>query len=53
MKTLTVISVTLMPLTLVSSTFGMNYIIPFQKNLGDFLCDLINDIIYSINSKYI
>lgn len=31
MKTLTIISVTLMPLTLVSSTFGMNYIIPFQK----------------------
>ncbi len=37
MKTLTIISVTLMPLTLVSSTFGMNYIIPFQKQPWGFL----------------
>lgn len=36
MKTLTVISVTLMPLTLVSSIFGMNYRIPFEKQSWGF-----------------
>lgn len=56
MKTLTIISVTLMPLTLVSSTFGMNYIIPFQKQPWGFffaisLMTIFTLIILSIFKK--
>ncbi|HNV97068.1 MAG TPA: magnesium transporter CorA family protein [bacterium] len=48
MKTLTVISVTLMPLTLVSSTFGMNYIIPFQKKPWGFFFALALMTLFTI-----
>lgn len=56
MKTLTIISVTLMPLTLVSSTFGMNYIIPFQDKIWGFffalgLMTVFTLIILTIFSK--
>lgn len=36
MKVLTIISVVLLPATLLASIFGMNYLIPFQKNSGGF-----------------